>query len=78
MQTWYTYLKIKNGGKVGECARKVDLLSKDQFLERDEVVKLGRNLASKHFFHHVLYEKIFKDGNHVYHFMEHDTVVSSK
>ena len=56
----------------------MDLLSEDLLLERDEEVKLGINLASKRFFHHVLYEKIFKDGNHVYHFMEHDTVVSSK
>ena len=48
-QTWYTYLKIKKGGKVGECARKVDLLSHDQVLERDEAVKLGRKPASKHF-----------------------------
>ena len=54
------------------------LLLEDQLLERDEAVKLGRNPASKHFFHHVLEEKILKDGNHLYHFMEHDTVVSAK
>ena len=56
----------------------MDLLSEDQLLERDEVVKLGRNPASKYFFHHVLDEKIFKDGNHLYHFMEHDIVVFAK
>ena len=56
----------------------MDLLFEDQLLKRDEAVKLGRNPASKHFFHHVLDEKIFKYGNHLYHFMEHDTVVSSK
>ena len=69
---------MKNGGKVGECACKVDLLSDDQLLERDEAVKLGINPASKQFFHYVLYEKIFKYGNHIYHFMEHETIVFSK
>ena len=56
----------------------VDLFLEDQLLERDEGVKLGGNLASKKFFHHVLDENIFKDGNHLYHFIEHDTVVSTK
>ena len=33
-------------------------MSEKQFLGRDEVVKLGRNPASKHFFQHVLDENI--------------------
>ena len=77
-KTWYTYLKIKNDGNVGECPCKVDLLSEYQLLERDEAVKLGRKHASKHFFHRVLYRKIFKHGNHLYHLMEHDIVFYAK
>lgn len=55
----------------------VDFLSEDQLLERDEAVEFGRKLASKHFFHHVLNENVFEDGNHPYRFMEHDPVVSA-
>lgn len=56
----------------------VDFLSEEQLLERDEAVEFGRKLASKHFFHHVLDENVFEDGNHPYRFMEHDPVVSAK
>uniref|UniRef100_A0A0D6R5A4 DEP domain-containing protein n=1 Tax=Araucaria cunninghamii TaxID=56994 RepID=A0A0D6R5A4_ARACU len=56
----------------------VDFLAEDQLLERDEAVDFGRRIASKHFFHHVQDENIFDDGNHLYRFLEHDPVVSTK
>lgn len=53
----------------------VDFLSEDQYLERDEAVEFGRNLASKYFFRHVLDENVFEDGNHLYRFLDHDPIV---
>lgn len=56
----------------------VDFLSEDQYLEREEAVELARKLASKHFFHHVLDENIFEDGNQLYRFLDHDPIISSQ
>ncbi|XP_039114130.1 uncharacterized protein LOC120249621 [Dioscorea cayenensis subsp. rotundata] len=56
----------------------VDFLSEDQYLEREEAVEFGKKLVSEHFFHHVMDENIFEDGNHVYRFLENDPVVSSQ
>ncbi|KAF8723511.1 hypothetical protein HU200_021458 [Digitaria exilis] len=56
----------------------VDFLSEDQYLERDEAVELGRKLASKYFFRHVLDENVFEDGNHLYRFLDHDPVVMTQ
>ncbi|KAH9295181.1 hypothetical protein KI387_038769, partial [Taxus chinensis] len=54
----------------------VDFLAEDQLLEREEAVDFGRKLAAKHFFHHVLDENTFDDGNHLYRFFEHDPAIS--
>ncbi|KAA8538022.1 hypothetical protein F0562_027398 [Nyssa sinensis] len=54
----------------------VDFLSEDQYLEREEAIEFGRKLASKLFFHHVLDENLFEDGNHLYRFLDHDPLVS--
>ncbi|KAJ7543861.1 hypothetical protein O6H91_09G056300 [Diphasiastrum complanatum] len=56
----------------------VDFLVEDQKLSRIEAVDYGRKLAAKHFFHHVLQEHLFEDGNNFYRFLEHDPVVSTK
>uniref|UniRef100_A0A0D9WNG6 DEP domain-containing protein n=1 Tax=Leersia perrieri TaxID=77586 RepID=A0A0D9WNG6_9ORYZ len=56
----------------------VDFLSEDQYLERDEAVEFGRKLASKHFFHHVLGENVFEDGNHLYRFLDNDPIIMSQ
>eukprot|EP00252_Welwitschia_mirabilis_P004077 TRINITY_DN14268_c0_g1_i1.p1 TRINITY_DN14268_c0_g1~~TRINITY_DN14268_c0_g1_i1.p1 ORF type:complete len:794 (-),score=167.22 TRINITY_DN14268_c0_g1_i1:557-2938(-) len=56
----------------------VDFIAEDQLLERDEAVDFGRKLAQKHFFHHVLEENVFEDGNHLYRFMEHDPIISTR
>ncbi|XP_058096651.1 uncharacterized protein LOC131242188 [Magnolia sinica] len=55
-----------------------DFLSEDQYLEREEAVELGRKLANKFFFRHVLDENIFEDGNNVYRFLDHDPIVVSQ
>ncbi|KAF5450827.1 hypothetical protein F2P56_031146 [Juglans regia] len=56
----------------------VDFLSEDQYLEREEAIEFGRKLASTFFFHHVLEENLFEDGNHLYRFLDDDPIVSSQ
>ncbi|KAM0914296.1 hypothetical protein ACQ4PT_011509 [Festuca glaucescens] len=56
----------------------VDFISEDQYLERDEAVEFGRKLASKHFFHHVLNENVFEDGNQPYRFLDHDPIIMTQ
>ncbi|KAK4801493.1 hypothetical protein SAY86_021980 [Trapa natans] len=56
----------------------VDFISEDQYLEREEAVEFGRGLASKLFFHHILDENVFEDGNHFYRFLDHDPIVSTQ
>ncbi|KAK4276786.1 hypothetical protein QN277_014894 [Acacia crassicarpa] len=55
----------------------LDFLSEDQCLERQEAVQFARKLASKLFFHHVLDENLFEDGNHLYRFLDEDPIVAS-
>lgn len=54
----------------------VDFLAEDQYLEREEAIEFGRKLASKLFFHHVLEENLFEDGNHLYRFLDDDPIAS--
>ncbi|XP_057490345.1 uncharacterized protein LOC130776217 [Actinidia eriantha] len=56
----------------------VNFLSEDQYLEREAAVEFGRKLANKLFFHHVLDENVFEDGNHLYRFLDHDPIVTSQ
>ncbi|XP_020242001.1 uncharacterized protein LOC109820285 [Asparagus officinalis] len=55
----------------------VDFLSRDQDLEREEAVNLGRKLVKGLFFRQVLDENIFEDGNYLYRFLEHDPLIST-
>ncbi|XP_010261167.1 PREDICTED: uncharacterized protein LOC104600058 [Nelumbo nucifera] len=55
-----------------------DFLSEHQYLEREEAIELGRKLANKHFFWHVLDENVFEDGNHLYRFLDHDPIILSQ
>ncbi|KAF5450826.1 hypothetical protein F2P56_031145, partial [Juglans regia] len=41
-------------------------------------IEFGRKLASTFFFHHVLEENLFEDGNHLYRFLDDDPIVSSQ
>ncbi|XP_059630461.1 uncharacterized protein LOC132273519 isoform X3 [Cornus florida] len=56
----------------------VDFLSEDQYLEREEAIEFARKLARKLFFHHVLDENVFEDGNHLYRFLDHDPIIMSQ
>ncbi|KAJ0966817.1 hypothetical protein J5N97_023734 [Dioscorea zingiberensis] len=43
---------------------------------RKRAVEVGRELAKKHFIHHVFRENDFEDGNHqFYRFLEHDPII---
>ncbi|XP_064935097.1 uncharacterized protein LOC135587513 [Musa acuminata AAA Group] len=43
---------------------------------RKKAVEIGKELARKHFIHHVFRENDFEDGNnHFYHFLEHEPVI---
>ncbi|KAK1262374.1 hypothetical protein QJS04_geneDACA019573 [Acorus gramineus] len=42
---------------------------------RKKAVEIGKELARKHFIHHVFRENDFEDGNHYYRFLEHDPAI---
>ncbi|RXH70428.1 hypothetical protein DVH24_007684 [Malus domestica] len=42
---------------------------------RRKAVEIGRQLARKHFIHHVFGENDFEDGNHFYRFLEHEPFI---
>ncbi|CAM8881490.1 unnamed protein product [Rhodiola kirilowii] len=56
----------------------VDFISEDQYLEREEAIQYGRELASQFFFLHALDENLFEDGNHLYRFLDQDPIVVSQ
>ncbi|KAH8495890.1 hypothetical protein H0E87_018897 [Populus deltoides] len=42
---------------------------------RKKAVEIGKQLARKHFIHHVFGESDFEDGNHYYRFIEHEPFI---
>ncbi|XP_031371477.1 uncharacterized protein LOC116187038 [Punica granatum] len=42
---------------------------------RKKAIEIGRQLAKKHFIHHVFGENDFEDGNHFYRFLEHEPFI---
>ncbi|KAK4423317.1 hypothetical protein Salat_1914500 [Sesamum alatum] len=42
---------------------------------RRKAVEIGKQLARKHFIHHVFGENEFEDGNHFYRFLEHEAFI---
>ncbi|GFP93982.1 hypothetical protein PHJA_001542600 [Phtheirospermum japonicum] len=42
---------------------------------RKKAVEIGKQLATKHFIHHVFGENEFEDGNHFYRFLEHEPFI---
>ncbi|XP_030508222.2 uncharacterized protein LOC115722971 [Cannabis sativa] len=42
---------------------------------RKKAVQIGKQLAKKHFIHHVFGENDFEDGNHFYRFLEHEPFI---
>ncbi|KAI3982945.1 hypothetical protein MKX01_010428 [Papaver californicum] len=42
---------------------------------RKKAVEIGKELAKKHFIHHVFGQNYFEDGNHFYRFLEHEEFI---
>ncbi|KAF8398767.1 hypothetical protein HHK36_014625 [Tetracentron sinense] len=42
---------------------------------RKKAIEIGKELARKHFIHHVFGENDFEDGNHFYRFLEHEPFI---
>ncbi|KAA8529947.1 hypothetical protein F0562_034449 [Nyssa sinensis] len=42
---------------------------------RKKAIEVGKELAKKHFIHHVFGENEFEDGNHLYRFLEHEPFI---
>ncbi|XP_073273988.1 uncharacterized protein [Primulina huaijiensis] len=42
---------------------------------RKKAIEIGKQLARKHFIHHVFGENTFEDGNHLYRFLEHEPFI---
>ncbi|KAL1331461.1 hypothetical protein AAHE18_12G187200 [Arachis hypogaea] len=68
-------MKIVRDCFVGE--ELVDALVEYLGCARSEAVVLGKQLARKHFIHHVFGEHDFEEGNHVYRFLEHEPFIES-
>ncbi|KAH7425439.1 hypothetical protein KP509_11G054000 [Ceratopteris richardii] len=56
----------------------LEVFAEVQHCEKEKAVEFGRQVAARHFFHHVLQENLFEDGNHVYRFLQHDPIISMK
>ncbi|KAJ8759249.1 hypothetical protein K2173_006769 [Erythroxylum novogranatense] len=53
----------------------VDFLVHHLDCDRENAVEIGKQMASKHFIHHVFGENDFEDGNHFYRFLEHEPYI---
>uniref|UniRef100_A0A0C9S643 TSA: Wollemia nobilis Ref_Wollemi_Transcript_15591_2492 transcribed RNA sequence n=1 Tax=Wollemia nobilis TaxID=56998 RepID=A0A0C9S643_9CONI len=56
----------------------VEVLIDELDCGRKKAVEMGKRIAKKNFFRHVLNENEFEDGNHLYRFLEHDPIISTK
>eukprot|EP01018_Ginkgo_biloba_P009142 Gb_19671 [translate_table: standard] len=56
----------------------VEALIQELDCGRKKAIEIGKRIARKNFFHHVLQENEFEDGNHLYRFLEHDPTISTK
>ncbi|KAJ9175348.1 hypothetical protein P3X46_013913 [Hevea brasiliensis] len=54
----------------------VEVLIQQLDCGRKKAVEIGKQLARKHFIHHVFGENDFEDGNHYYRFLEHQPFIS--
>ncbi|KAK6921436.1 Glutaredoxin [Dillenia turbinata] len=53
----------------------VDVMIQHLHCSRNEAVEIGKQLARKHFIHHIFGENDFEDGNHFYRFLEHEPFI---
>ncbi|XP_057844737.1 uncharacterized protein LOC131054274 [Cryptomeria japonica] len=56
----------------------VEILIDELDCGRKKAVEIGKAIARKNFFYHLSHENEFEDGKHLYRFLEHDPVVSTK
>ncbi|XP_015895791.3 uncharacterized protein LOC107429595 [Ziziphus jujuba] len=63
---------VKNCFSGGEM---VDAIVNHLNCDRIKAVEVGKQLARKHFIHHVFGESGFEDGNHFYRFLEHEPFI---
>ncbi|KAM5566496.1 hypothetical protein ABKV19_014916 [Rosa sericea] len=63
---------VKNCFAGGEM---VEVLIQQLDCGRKQAVEIGRQLARRHFIHHVFGENEFEDGNHFYRFLEHEPFI---
>ncbi|KAH7301050.1 hypothetical protein KP509_23G010000 [Ceratopteris richardii] len=72
------FYKMRYFTRCFTASEALEVFTEDQYCEKEEAVEFGRQVAAKHFFHHVLQENLFEDGNHFYRFLEHDPIISTK
>lgn len=72
------FYKMRLFSRCFPVSEALEIFADDQYCEKEEAVEYGKKVAAKHFFRHVLQENMFEDGNHLYRFLEHDPVVSTK
>ncbi|CAA2994784.1 uncharacterized protein LOC111399021 [Olea europaea subsp. europaea] len=53
----------------------VEVLTHHLDCGRKKAIEIGKQLARKHFIHHVFGENEFADGNHTYRFLEHEPFI---
>ncbi|KAF9624081.1 hypothetical protein IFM89_007779 [Coptis chinensis] len=53
----------------------VDIMIQHLNCGRKKAIEIGKEIARKHFIHHVFGENEFEDGNHFYRFLEHEPFI---
>ncbi|KAK9076251.1 hypothetical protein SSX86_004584 [Deinandra increscens subsp. villosa] len=68
-------MKMKIVRNCFSSSEMVEVLIQQFDCGRKKAVEMGRQLARRHFIHHVFGENEFEDGNHFYRFLEHEAFI---
>ncbi|KAJ0780005.1 putative DEP domain, glutaredoxin, Thioredoxin-like superfamily [Helianthus annuus] len=68
-------MKMKIVKNCFSAAEMVEVLIHQFDCGRKKAVEMGKQLARRHFIHHVFGENEFEDGNHFYRFLEHEPFI---
>ncbi|KAD5317142.1 hypothetical protein R6Q59_032447 [Mikania micrantha] len=68
-------MKMKIVKNCFSASEMVEVLVQQFDCGRKKAVEMGKQLARRHFIHHVFGENEFEDGNHYYRFLEHEPFI---
>lgn len=68
-------MKMKIVKNCFSSSEMVEILIQQFDCGRKKAVEMGKQIARRHFIHHVFGENEFEDGNHFYRFLEHESFI---